>query len=127
MAKRILIIDDDPDFVEAVATLLGAKGYEVNTANNGEDGYKLAKKIKPNLITLDVMMANDSEGFDTSKKIGADPEINNIPVILVSGIKKVADLTYNYETGKKIIPVKAVLEKPIDAEMFLKTVENYIK
>ncbi|MBU4334442.1 MAG: response regulator, partial [Candidatus Omnitrophica bacterium] len=62
MSKKILMIDDDPDFIAAVQTLLEAKDYVVVTASNGQEGLLKAKEEKPDLITLDVMMTNDSEG-----------------------------------------------------------------
>ena len=127
MANKILMVDDDTDFVEAVSTLLNASGYEVITAQNGEEGFKKAKAENPDLISLDVMMADDSEGFNIAKKLSSNDVTKNIPVIIVTGIKKAFECAYNYETGEMVVPAKAFLEKPIDPQLFLKTVENYIR
>jgi DNA-binding response OmpR family regulator len=67
MAKKVLIIDDDVEYVEAIANLLDAKGYDVTSASNGKDGVKQAKEQKPDLILLDVMMTTKSEGFDVAR------------------------------------------------------------
>ncbi|MCK5707380.1 MAG: response regulator [Candidatus Aureabacteria bacterium] len=126
MSKRILIIDDDPDFVQAVVNLLEANNYEVATANNGENGLSKAKEIVPDLITLDLMMTNDSEGFDISKKINEDDLLKDIPIIMISGVKKFDNCAYDFETGKKTIPAKAFLEKPINPEKLLSTIKQHI-
>ena len=126
MSKKILMIDDDPDFIAAVQTLLEAKDYLVVTAANGEEGLAKAKEEKPDLITLDVMMTNDSEGLDVSKKFKEDEDLSAIPIIIVSGVKKIGDTAYDYETGEKVIPAKAFVEKPIDPEKFLETIEKHI-
>ena len=126
MSKKILMIDDDPDFIAAVQTLLEAKDYLVVTAANGEEGLAKAKEEKPDLITLDVMMTNDSEGLDVSKKFKEDEDLSAIPIIIVSGVKKIGDTAYDYETGEKVVPAKAFVEKPIDPEKFLETIEKHI-
>ena len=126
MSKKILIIDDDPDFVQAVVTLLEASDYEVATANNGQDGLSKAKEVSPDLITLDLMMANDSEGFDVSKKLNEDESLKNIPIIMISGVKKFDTCAYDYETGEKTVPAKAFLEKPVEPEKLLSTIKQYI-
>ncbi len=127
MAKKILMVDDDKDFVEAVSTLLTANGYHVVTAPNGKEGFAKAKVENPDLISLDVMMQDDSEGFNIAKQLSSDAKTKTIPVIIVTGIKKAFECAFNYETGDMVVPAKAFLEKPIDPVLFLKTVENYIR
>lgn len=127
MAKTILMVDDDRDFVQAVTTLLNASGYEVVTASNGQEGFEKAKKVNPDLISLDVMMQDDSEGFNIAKKLSENEVTRDIPVIIVTGIKKAGEFAYDYNTGEVRVPAKAFLEKPIEPEFFLKTVEHYIR
>ena len=69
MANKVLMIDDDPEFVEAISNLLDAKGYEVHTASNGKDGVAKAKAENPDIILLDVMMTTKHEGFDTAREM----------------------------------------------------------
>ncbi|MFH1857146.1 MAG: response regulator [Candidatus Omnitrophota bacterium] len=127
MAKKILVVDDDMDFKEAVKMLLEAKGYEVITACDGQEGIKKAKEEQPALILLDVMMVHKTEGFETARKIKEDETLKNIPVILTTGIKKSMNLPFNFEADETWLPVKTVLEKPIKPEALLAEVEKYVK
>ena len=126
MEKKILIIDDDIDFAQAVVDILNAKGYKVISENDGRKGFQKAKEIKPDLMLLDVLMPN-ADGFDIAREMNKDEETKNIPVIILSGIRKVMGLTYKFSPDKMWLPVKAVLEKPVEPELLLKTVQNYVK
>ena len=126
MAKKILVIDDDPEFVEAVSNLLESKGYAVVSAPNGKEGFKKAKSTSPDLIFLDVMMTDKSEGFDVARSMKADAVIKDIPVVLITGIRKDMNLPFGFEADEDWLPVKTVLEKPVKPDMLLKTVEEYI-
>ncbi len=127
MGKKILIIDDDVDFSEAVSTLLEAKGYEVSAAPNGQEGVKKAKADAPDLIILDVMMTHRTEGFDVARMLAEDEKTKVIPVVLVSGIRKEMNLPFGFEPDNVWLPVKAVLEKPVKPDVLLKTIEENIK
>jgi CheY-like chemotaxis protein len=125
MAKKILLIDDDVDFLEAVSNLLTAKGYNVVAENDGRKGYQKAKDERPDLMLLDVMMPN-SDGFDIAREIHKDEDTNKIPVIILTGIRKAMGFAFKFSPDDTWLPVRAVLEKPIDPEFLLKTVEHYI-
>ena len=126
MSKKILIIDDDADYSEAIATLLETKGYEVDSASDGTEGFKKAKSGLPNLILLDVMMTHKSEGFDVARSLKNEPTTQHIPVVIISGIRREMNLPFGFEPDKDWLPVKAVLEKPIKPEVLLKAVEENI-
>ena len=127
MAKRILIIDDDFDFTEAISRLLESKGYKVLSANNGSDGLDLAKKENPDLILLDVMMDTDTEGFDIARKLHQDSQTTNVPVIIVTGIRREMNISFGFEPDDKLLPVRKVLEKPLKPEVLLEVIaENII-
>jgi two-component system alkaline phosphatase synthesis response regulator PhoP len=126
MAK-ILVVDDDIDFLEAQKTLLEAKGYTVFSAPNGDEGYQKAKSEQPDLMLLDVMMTYDSEGFDLARKLKEDPATRNIPVIMITGIRKAKGLPFSFEPDEDWLPVKAVLEKPVKPDELLKTIEAGLK
>ncbi|HPM42678.1 MAG TPA: response regulator [Candidatus Omnitrophota bacterium] len=127
MAKRVLIIDDDNDYVEAVSMLLEAKGYEVLSAPDGKAGFAKAKEDCPGLIILDVMMATRTEGFDVARLLKDDAKTKDIPVILITGIKRDMNLAFGFEPDEVWLPVKAVLDKPVKPEVLLKAVEENIK
>ena len=127
MANKILIVDDDPDFVEAISTLLEARDYEVLSATNGADGFNEAKAKAPDLILLDVMMTHKSEGFDVARKLKEDKATQDIPVILVTGIRKDMNLPFGFEPDSNWLPVSSVLEKPVKPEVLLKAITDALK
>jgi len=127
LAKKILIIDDDSDFREAVSNLLETNNYEVSIAFNGEEGFEKAKKNIPDLILLDVMMTRKTEGFDIAKKFKQELGLKDVPVIIVSGIRKELNLPFEFEPDDDCLPVIKVLEKPIKPDLLLQTVAENIK
>ena len=126
MAKKVLMIDDDPEFIEAITNVLDAKGYEVVSASNGKDGVEKAKAENPNIILLDVMMTTESEGFDVAREMAKDDSAKNIPVIILTGIRKAMSLPFGFEPDETWLPVKEVLEKPVKPEVLLKAIEENI-
>ncbi len=127
MPGKLLIIDDDGDFRDAVSTMLTSKGFEVLTAPNGKEGFAIAQKQMPDLILLDVMMTNKTEGFDTARLFKDDEKTKNIPVILVTGIKNDMQLAYDFKPDEEWLPVKAIVEKPINPEALIKVIEENIR
>ena len=127
MAKKVLMIDDDPEFIEAITNVLDAKGYEVVSASNGKDGVEKAKAENPNIILLDVMMTTESEGFDVAREMAKDDSAKNIPVIILTGIRKAMSLPFGFEPDETWLPVKEVLEKPVKPEVLLKAIEENIR
>jgi CheY-like chemotaxis protein len=123
MMAKILVVDDDHDFVEASTTLLKSQKHTVITAANGAEGYTKAKSDKPDLILLDVMMTHDSEGFETARTLKEDPATKTIPIILITGIRKAKGLPFGFEPDEDWLPVSTVLEKPIKPDELLKHVK----
>lgn len=126
MVKRILMIDDDPEFTDAITNLLDAKGYSVDSAPNGKEGIEKAKSNPPDLILLDVMMTTKSEGFDVARELHEDEKMRQIPVVILTGVRSEMNLSFGFEADNDWLPVKKVLEKPVKPEVLLKTVEEYI-
>lgn len=122
----MLMIDDDPEFIEAITNVLDAKGYEVVSASNGKEGVEKAKAENPNIILLDVMMTTESEGFDVAREMAKDDSAKNIPVIILTGIRKAMSLPFGFEPDETWLPVKQVLEKPVKPEVLLKAIEENI-
>ena len=125
----ILIIDDDKDLVNSIEIILQTKQYQVRSAFNGKEGYgKIEKKI-PDLILLDVMMATDTEGFDLAYKLKENPKYHDIPIIMITSFtQKMAELgpeSFQHILGEAW-PVSSFLEKPIDPEVLLSTVEKVL-
>ena len=125
MAGKIaLVIDDEPDITTYHATLLSDHGWDVRTANSGNDGLKLAKQEKPDVVLLDVMMP-ERGGLSTLIGFRKDPELKSVPVVLVTGIQET--LTHDFEKFLdrfKHYNPDGYVEKPIDPENLLKLLEE---
>ncbi len=127
MTDKVLIIDDDKELVEAMETLLSTKGYKVTTASNGQEGFRKSKEEVPQIILLDVMMSHKSEGFDIARSLKNEEKTKNIPIVIITGIRKEMNLPFGFEPDSDWLPVKAVLEKPVKPELLLETVRDNIK
>ena len=97
LKKRILIVDDDADFAEAISSLLEANGYQVFHAPNGDEGLKLAKAEHPDLILMDVMMRERTEGFFTVQEMRRTPGVKETPIFVLTSI-------YSQVPGFRITP-----------------------
>ena len=111
---KILLVDDDVEFVNSTTDLLEAHGYTVISAPDGMSGLELARKERPDLMVLDVMMATKTEGFDVARKIPGLPELHTMPVLLVTGIRKEMALSFRLEPDETWLPVSRIMEKPVD-------------
>jgi len=127
MSKKVLMIDDDPEFVEAISNLLDAKGYEVHTASNGKDGVAMAKAENPDIILRDVMMTTKHEGFDVARELHDDPNTKETSIIMMTGIRREMNLPFGFEPDNTWLPVKTFLEKPVKPEVLLKAIDEHIR
>lgn len=116
MAKKILVIDDDPHIVDYLATLFNDHGYETVTAAHGHEGFELLKEQRPDLITLDLDMPKEW-GPKFYRRFSKDPELKDTPLIVISGL-----------TGANLAIKKAVatVKKPFDPDELIKIVEGVI-
>jgi DNA-binding response OmpR family regulator len=123
--KHIMVIDDDVQLVESVETLLTSVGYEVSHAYQAEKGLDLARETRPDLILLDVMFAGPPgpNGIELSRQFRQDKELEGIPVLILSGVRKVLDYPVKLEPDETWMPVKAFLEKPIKPDRLLAEIE----
>jgi DNA-binding response OmpR family regulator len=120
MAK-IAVIDDDPDIIEASTLVLTSKGYEVISATNPEDGYKLVREQKPDLIILDVMMSEPDDGFFLAQKLRR--EKIDIPIIMYTSVSKALGLEF---AASEMVPVDDFVEKPISPDTLVDKVEKLL-
>lgn len=127
MAKKVLVIDDDNDFVESVVNLLEARGYTVTSASNGKEGVEKAKAKKPDLILLDVMMTTKDEGFNVARELQSIEGVKGTPVIMVTGVRKEMNLPFGFEPDETWLPVKQILEKPVKPEALLSAMAEALK
>ncbi len=128
MAKKVFIVDDDSDIVEAISMVLTKNGYEVVSSLTASDALPKIKKNKPDLIVLDVMFPEDpSKGFELSRMFHNDPIAKNIPVIILSAINIKFKLGFsNKQLDEEWMPVKEFIEKPVVPEKLLASVKKLI-
>ena len=125
--SKILVVDDDHALVDTMQEVLEAHGHKVVTAISGKDGFAAAKKEQPSLILLDVMMEHDNTGFEIAKSLHGEPQTRGIPVIIITGVRKAKSLPFKYEPDEDWLPVKAVLEKPVQPEVLLNAIDMALK
>jgi formate transporter len=121
---RILVVDDDPDFVEVTRMILTKEGYSVVSAADGDQALRTMKVERPDLVLLDVMMASPLDGVYVSHKMAADPVLQAVPVVMVSSIdssKHAALLPDDMH-----IPIDAWISKPVDPDHLLKTIRRFL-
>ena len=128
MAKKILVVDDDVQLVDTVRTLLESVGYEVMTAYRPDKGLALARQARPDLIVLDVMFAGPPgpDGIEVSRQLHQEEGLKDVPVIILSGVRKVLDLPFKIGPDENWMPVKAFLEKPIKPDRLLAEIEKVL-
>ncbi|NJD09249.1 MAG: response regulator [Gemmatimonadetes bacterium] len=122
MSRKVLIIDDDADFTEAVGVYLETHGYQVISAPNGREGLRLAKAEAPDVVLMDVVMDERTEGFFTLQQLRRTPGLERMPVFVVSSI-------YSSVPGFSITPEKSWLRhddfiaKPVDLPRLLELID----
>lgn len=128
MASKILVVDDDPDILEAVALILESQGYEVVTARDGIEGLANLKAEQPDLMILDLMMPR-MDGFAVCKEL-QDPrwsKYKDIPILILTSVREEASRRrYELETGLGL-DVDDYVEKPMSPDVLLKRVSTLIK
>ena len=126
--KKVLIIDDDPDFAEATKIVLESKSYQVLLASDGEEGLHSVDENNPDLIILDVMMSHLDSGFDVSRQLKRDPRFKHIPIIILTAVAEKTGFDYKPEAGDEDwLPVDDYLHKPAAPSELLARVEKLLK
>jgi len=118
MKKKILIADDEPEIVDIVRKMLENE-YDVVTAYDGEEAYQKAKKEKPNLILLDILMPK-LDGWEALKKIKSDEELKDIPVSMLTALP----LTPEDTRDKPVDKIENYIVKPFNRTTLLKKIED---
>ena len=119
---RIAIIDDDADILDASSLILTSNGYEVITADNPDEGYKIVKENSPDLIILDVMMNEPDDGFFLAQRFRK--ENIKIPIIMYTSVSKATGLDFGVS---EIVPVDEFVEKPISPEELISKVKKLLQ
>lgn len=126
--KRLLIIDDDPDFVEGIKSILLGADYEVEAAYNPKDGFKALQTGKYDMLLLDIMMGRGAEGVMVARKIRKDPKLRDMPVLIITGIREqIAFLFPGGAVHPHFVAVDELVEKPVEPKLLLERVHALLE
>jgi len=128
MEKRpkILLVDDDIDFIEATKTVLEKELYEVFVANEGDEGLHKAREENPDLILLDVIMPV-KDGFTAAEQLKKDPQLSKIPVIMLTAFSSKGQETTIPRSRGFSLETEDYIEKPVAPEELLRRIQRYLK
>ena len=127
MAKRILVVDDDPDLREATQIILSGAGYEVSMADSAAQARQKLQSERIDLILLDIMMETDTIGFHLVYEIRQDGKLKDIPIIVLTCIEEKTGEVLEPEKSGDFLPVQAFLRKPLDAGVLKAKVAELLK
>lgn len=123
---KILLIDDDVDFVEATTIVLESKPYEVIVASEGEEGLRKARGEKPDLIILDIIMPV-KDGFTAAEEFKKDPELGKIPIIMLTSYSERGGETSIAASRGLTLEAEDYIDKPVKPEELLQRVEKQLR
>ncbi len=124
--KKVLIIDDDVDIREVLLTILEGK-YELQEAGSREEGMKVLKEFRPDLVILDVMMERHDSGFEMSREIKNNDELKDTKILMTTSVDQEMKMDFKKIAGDADwLPVDDYICKPIDPKGFIPKVENLI-
>ncbi len=126
-APSILIIDDDPDFVEVTKVLLETKQYNVRFAYNPEEGLAKLEEETPDALILDVMMGKGAEGFILARKIRKDPRFEKMPILMLTSMREQTGFDFpGQRIHSKFLPVDDYVEKGVEPQVLLGKIEQQL-
>jgi DNA-binding response OmpR family regulator len=123
MHKKILIIDDDIDLVEAMRLTLEGEGFEVIDAQDGAKGLEKISEEKPDLVLLDVMMKTQDEGFHIAYQIRHNKETEDLPIIMLTAVVQETGFSFDKDKDEEFLPVDEFLEKPVNPDTLIEIVK----
>ncbi len=123
--KRILVVDDEPDVLTYLGTLLEDAGYEVETARDGAEALERVRARRPDLVSLDITMP-EKTGVRFYREMKEDPDLAAVPIVIVTGVTNPwagpggeGSFERFISTRRRVPPPEGFFEKPIDREKFL--------
>jgi len=121
-AKRVLLVDDDVDLLDINRLTLERAGFEVLTADNGAEGFRVATSTPVDVAVLDVMMDTPTEGFELARKLRAQEQTKRIPLLMLTSVNTENEAVGSYvrfsdrDRDKDWLPVDRFVDKPITPE-----------
>ncbi len=123
---KILLVDDDPDFLEMHKAVLKNHGYEVLTATSSHEGLKKVRTDMPDLIILDLMMEKHDSGFTFTKEIKNDPLFKKIPILIVTAVAEATGYRFSLEEDGYWMKTDDFIDKPVMPDVLIGKIEKLI-
>ena len=124
--RKILLVDDDLDFLEMHKAVLLNHGYEVITATSAQEGLDKVRAEMPDLIVLDLMMEKHDAGFSFSKQIKSDPLFKKIPILMVTAVADATGYKFSLEKDGYWMKTDEFLDKPVEPSVLVQSVEKLL-
>lgn len=124
--KKILIIDDDKDYGEALKIVLESNGYAVQHSLNIAEGRSSVEKDPPDLIILDVMMEKHTDGFNLCVDLKNDQACSMIPILMVTAVTEKTGFKFSPETDGEYLPADDYISKPVPVSVLLSRVNRLL-
>ena len=119
---KVLVVDDDPDFVEITSMILKREGYEVDSASNGDEALSKMRASCPDVLLLDEMMSTVLDGVNVSFEMSQDPGLKDVPIVMISSIPDSPNAD-QFPTDE-YVPISAWITKPVSPEGLIKTIKR---
>lgn len=124
---KIMIVDDDPDYIKVIKAILEKEQYTVVTASDKTEGMEKIRAEKPDLAILDVMMHAWQDGFEMSRQLKKDPHLKNMPVLMLTAVENRTGIGFKSTAGDPTwLPVDVFLDKPIEPDVLLAEVTKLL-
>ena len=128
MNNKIMMIDDDPDFVAGIKSILEKADYSVNVAYNPKDGFQALQAEHYDLLLLDIMMGRGAEGVALARKIRKDPKLKEMPVLIITGLREqIAFLFPGQSIHPHFVENDELVEKPVEPKLLLEKVSTLLR
>ncbi|RJP48168.1 MAG: response regulator [Anaerolineaceae bacterium] len=128
MAKRLLIIDDDPDYVAGIKAILDKAGFEVEVANDPKAGLRALQTRPYDLLLLDIMMGRGAEGVMIARKLRKDTKLREMPVLIITGMREqIAFLFPGEPIHPGFVKLDELVEKPVEPSLLLEKVNGLLQ
>jgi len=128
MTKRLLMIDDDPDFVSGIKAILDKADFVVDVAYNPKDGMQALQTKQYDLLLLDIMMGRGAEGIMIARKLRKDVKLREMPVLIITGMREqIAFLFPGEPIHPRFVEIDELVEKPVEPKLLLEKVNGLIR
>jgi CheY-like chemotaxis protein len=124
---KIVMVDDNADFLFTMQTFLKNNGFVVHTADDGQKGIDLIKKEQPDVVLLDIMMETLFSGFEVCKAVRSNDDLIDIPIIGISAMADELDINYSQWPDYDYFKPDAFLDKPVDRQRLLQLIPEVLQ